>query len=165
MACPSPNLSRPRAVATRELSLLSPRHQPRSTGRRVPWGFKKYPREIFLTHIKAPLWHWLGCSEKSQKSTDQAILERRIILVRLVFFVHPAFALAPYKCDYFTSFTQGTDGPPTPTVETFFDLEKPNPATYPFTVSKKISSPCTHVGKNIHLTDRLKLSNSKDWNQ
>ena len=112
--------------------------QPGSTGRRVPRGELPKHTKIPKFGTRGDLWHWLVCPVKSQKYTDQCILERHISL-KSDFFGHPAFALAPYKCDYFTSFTQGTDVPPSPTVETFFDLENPTTPS-PFTIFSKISS-------------------------
>ena len=128
--CSSPNLSRPKAVATRG-PVLSTRSWAGTAPLHGPWGamggLPKLPI-LSKTQILAHQVSWpvtLVClpgGELAPVDFGEAQFDR----VR--FFGHPAFALPPYKCDYFTSFTQGTDGPPSPTVETFFDLEKFNNA-------------------------------------
>ena len=99
--------------------------------------------------------YWFFRPEKSQKSIGSRVNFGEVNLGLVRFFGHPAFALAPYKCDYFTSFTQGTDGPPSPTVETFLDLENPTTLS-PFTFSsKKIHHAFFDIGNRIYFWQRL----------
>ena len=108
------------------------------------------PKHLKIWHTR---WHDLWrtgffARRKVKKSIGPRVNFGEVNLGLVRFFGHPAFALAPYKCDYFTSFTQGTDGPPSPTVETFFDLENPTMPS-PFTFSSKISLPFKFSSKQI----------------
>ena len=139
--------------------------QPRSTGRGVPWGASKTSKTS-KTQILAHQVSWpvtLVClpgGELAPVDFGEAQFDR----VR--FFGHPAFALPPYKCDYFTSFTQGTDGPPSPTVETFFDLENPttpSPFTFPLKYLHLPSNAMISGRGNVLLTD-WKQAWQESWN-